>query len=330
MNVIYANNVPQAYAEAIIKLRIWGEEEESRNGPVITSQEPVLLQIQRPTERVLFDKVRNANPFFHVMEFVWMMSGSNNVKWIEQFNKKFRDYADVGTDTIHGAYGHRWLHHFGRNQIQAIGDLLKGTPTTRRAVISMWDPRVDLVSHNDLPCNTQIMFRVVGGQLDMTVINRSNDLIWGMLGANAVHMTYLHELVAFIASIPIGLYKVFTNNLHIYKNMPNFEDIWETRVVDDRYKYPQEFEIEPYPLLSGNETYEMLVQDCINLIDMDIENESAYTPNTDWALEVALPMYLAYMERLRMGDGKHQISGIQATDWRLACENYVKLREERK
>lgn len=333
MNVIYANNVPQAYTEAIIKLRIWGEEEESRNGPVITSQDPVLLQIQRPTERVLFDKVRNANPFFHVMEFVWMMSGSNNVKWIEQFNKKFRDYADVGTDVIHGAYGHRWLHHFDRNQIQVVGDTLRNDPTSRRCVMGMWDPRVDLSPHNDLPCNTQIMFRAISQgsksrhALDMTVINRSNDLIWGMLGANAVHMTYLHELVAWIAGMSVGLYSVFTNNLHIYKNMPNFDDIWATRVPEDDYR---RLDIKPYPLLSRNETYADLVNDCINLIDVDIENEPAFTPQTFWVRNVAWPMRKAYYERLLGNSGKEWISDIQATDWRLSCENYVNLREERK
>jgi len=326
MNVIYANNVPQAYTEAIIKLRIWGEGEESRNGPVITSQDSVLLQIQRPTERVLFDKVRNANPFFHVMEWVWMLSGSNDVKWIEQFNKGFRNFADYGTDILHGAYGHRWIKHFGRNQIQAAGGMLRADPTTRRAVISMWDPRVDLSPHADLPCNTSIMFRVVQGQLDMTVINRSNDLIWGMLGANAVHMTYLHELVSFISGIPMGMYKVFTNNLHIYKNMPNFDSIWETRVAHDPYKNIKPA-IEPYPLLRNEESYADLVQDCVELIDVDIENEPALEFRTFWAANVAWPMRKAYYERLLGNSGSDWISDIQATDWRLACQNYVAIRE---
>lgn len=333
MNVIYANNVPQAYTEAIIKLRTCGEEEMSRNGPVITSQDPVLLQIQRPTERVLFDKVRNANPFFHVMEFVWMMAGENDVRWIEQFNKRFREYADPGTDVIHAGYGHRWIKHFGRNQIQAVGDLLRLEPNTRRAVIVMWDPRVDLSSHNDLPCNTQIMFRVVtsnievgGGMLDMTVINRSNDLIWGMLGANAVHMTYLHELVAYIAGFRVGLYKVFTNNLHIYKNMPNFDNIWATRVPEDDYR---RLGVEPTPLLQRDETYPMLVQDCVELMDLDGECNSDFVPRTFWVANVAWPMYEAYMERLRGNDGMNHVSEIQATDWRLACENYVNLRKEK-
>jgi thymidylate synthase len=321
MNVIYANNIPQAYAEAIIKLRTWGEEEESRNGPVIISQDPVLLQINNPRERVLFDKVRNANPFFHVMEVVWMLAGENDVKWIKQFNRRFRSYADPGTDSIHGAYGHRWITHFGKNQIQMVGDMLRNDRTTRRAVIGMWDPRVDLSSHPDLPCNTSIMFRVVADQLNMTVINRSNDLIWGMLGANAVHMTYLHELVSFISGIPMGLYRVFTNNLHIYTEMPNFMKIWATTVPDDPYK--DTHDCKPYALLWPGEQYEDLVADCVNLIS---ENYRPGDLRTNWVKAVAWPMKMAYQNRLSGGDGHYYVSQINAIDWRLACVNYVNLR----
>jgi thymidylate synthase len=322
VNSIYANNIPQAYTEAIIKLRTWGEEQESRNGPVITSIDPVYLEIQNPKQRVLFDQTRNANPFFHVMEFVWMMAGENDVRWIEQFNHGFRNYADHGTNTLHGAYGHRWTRHFEINQIVAVADLLRADKTTRRAVLGMWDPRVDLSQHSDLPCNTQIMFRVVHNALDMTVINRSNDLIWGMLGANAVHMTYLHELIAFISGIKIGLYKVFTNNLHIYKEMPNFKKIWATITPDDFYRANG---IKTYDLLWPGEKYETLVRDCVALVN----EEHVSVLETNWARAVAWPMKMAYQDRLRLtgGDGKYFIAQINAEDWRLACENYVNLRE---
>lgn len=319
MNVIYGRNIPQAYTEAIIKMHIWGEEETSRNGPVITSPEPVLLHITNPMERVLFDKNRNANPFFHVMEFVWMMAGSNDVKWIEQFNRKFRDYADPGTSTIHGAYGYRWINHFGRNQIQRVADILKDDSTSRRAVMGMWDPRVDLDSHADIPCNTSIMFRVISGALDMTVINRSNDLIWGMLGANAVHMTYLHELIAFMAGLKMGFYKVFTNNLHIYREMQNFEVIWGSWAPDDPYGKEG---IVPYKLLWPGETYEMLVSDCLALV----ADEHVREIQTNWGKAVAWPMKMAYQQRLEGAPGMFHIGMINALDWRLACVNYVNLR----
>lgn len=322
MNTIWAKNVPDAYAEAITKMHIWGEEEDSRNGPVITSPDPVYLEIRNPRQRVLFDPVRDCNPFFHVMEFVWMVAGEDDVRWIEQFNKGFRAYVDPGTNFLHGAYGKRWIHHFGTNQIRRVAEMLKADPTTRRAVISMWDSRVDLDSHADLPCNTQIMFRYTEGMLDMTVINRSNDLIWGMLGANAVHMTYLHELVAFMAEIPLGMYRVFTNNLHVYKNMPRFEDIWATRERLDLYS---EKSCRPIELLYVSETYNDLFIDCYNLIHGVKDN-----PRTNWMAWVAKPMCQAYCERLLGGDGLEHVDKIGAPDWKIACIQYTQRREMQK
>ena len=319
MITIHARNIPDAYVECLWKMRIYGEQEQSRNGPVMTIPDPVLLQVDNPRERVIFDPVRDANPFFHVMEFVWMIAGSNDVKWIEQFNKRFRNFADVGTDTIHGAYGHRWIHHFGRNQIQLVADLLRADPTTRRAVMGMWDPRSDLTPHADLPCNTQIMFRVIEGKLDMTVINRSNDLIWGMLGANAVHMTYLHELVWCMRRYTPGGDTtrgiIFTNNLHIYKNLDKFEQIYNTVeiVVPDA---PHE----PYELLTETETYEALVADCVKLMNL----EDDHTFETDWMSYVAYPMYMAYTQRHEV---RYFTAMIEASDWRIACEEWINRRK---
>jgi len=99
----------------------------------------------------------------------------------------------------------------------------------------------------DVPCNTHIYFSVrnesvrVGRKtgepeeailsqvdceedivewtqpvLDMTVCNRSNDLVWGMLGANVVHMSILQEYMADQIGVEVGVYNQFTNNLHVY------------------------------------------------------------------------------------------------------------------
>lgn len=54
--------------------------------------------------------------------------------------------------------------------------------------------------------------------LDMTITNRSNDLIWGMLGANYVHFTILQEYMAAKLGVEVGVYNHFTNNAHVYLN----------------------------------------------------------------------------------------------------------------
>jgi thymidylate synthase len=176
---IFGTNVPDAYVEGLWNLHAGAIEHESRNGPVLTIPNPVVLEIARPWERVLFDPVRNCNHFFHVMEFVWMMAGSNDAEWISQFNKRMMEYADDGI--LRGAYGWRWANP--SPQIQDTISLLQTSPTSRQAVISMWDPVFDgsRARTSDRPCNTHLYFRVQNGRLEMTVCNRSNDFFWGMM-----------------------------------------------------------------------------------------------------------------------------------------------------
>lgn len=313
MVVVKEENLPSAYPEVLIALKLHGEEQESRNGKVLTFPDPFFLEILNPEERVIFDAIRDANPFFHLMEFVWMMSGSKDVTWIEQFNKRYRQYAEPD-GSVHGAYGHRWIEHFDVNQIRAVVAQLKSDRTTRRAVLGMWDPRVDLDPHADLPCNTHIYFRVEEDVLNMTVCNRSNDIIWGMLGANIVHMTLLQELIARGAGLGVGSYQVFSNNAHVYKNLDKYENIINTRSSYDPYT---NLEVAALPILQPGETIEQFLDDCKRFVF--IESLSHY--RTNWINNVALPMFRAYVTR-KQGHPKENeffMHRIEATDWRKAC-----------
>src|SRR5690606_34526281 len=150
--------------------------------------------------------MRGANPFFHLFESLWMLSGRNDLPWLAQFNKQMATYSDDGGKTQPAAYGFRWREYFGYDQISELVDHLARDPKSRRAVIGMWDPwgihqtaegqyamNGDLLSaqdSKDVPCNTHCYFQLrtteAGTQLDMTVTCRSNDALWGAHGANAV------------------------------------------------------------------------------------------------------------------------------------------------
>jgi hypothetical protein len=309
---INALNVPRAYSEMWWKARNVWVEEQSRNGSVLTVPYPSLLTIRYPLQRVLFDPIRDANPFFHVAEWIWMMAGSNDAEWISQFNKRMSEYADDGV--LRGAYGWRWRHP--RDQISNVIDLLQHDPNTRQAVISMWDPVYDgaHAKTSDRPCNTHIYFRHTNGLLDMTVCNRSNDMVWGMLGANAVHMTYLHELVALSTKIPIGDYRVFTNNLHFYPDMPNGRELKKTTDHYDCYGT-----VKPDTLLVCGETYEDLMADCIDMVYHSQVQEF----RTYWVTSVGYPMIRAYLDRENRDEW---ISKVRAEDWKLAALQWVERR----
>lgn len=308
------SNAPELFKDLLYNMRVCGKEEKSRNGDVLTLQTPTIFGLFNPFNRVITDPIRDANPFFHVMEFVWMMAGSNDIQWIAQFNKQMLAYSDDGL-TQHAAYGHRWRGYWGYDQIAKAIKLLTKNAEDRRVVVQIWDAELDLGwKGKDVPCNTQLMFRVVDGKLNMTVTNRSNDLIWGAMGSNVVHFTMLQELIAQACRIPLGTYYVVSNNLHIYKSVPKFDYYMGGLYVSANLYYGLE-ELVHIPLLQDDETYKDFVEDCEALV----ENDWKFT--TFWMREVGYPIYQAWFER-----NDANLDRITAPDWRIACREWVERR----
>src|SRR6185312_8148215 len=125
-------------------------------------------------------------------------------------------------------------------------------------VIQMWDANADLGRDSkDLPCNTHVYLGVSYGETDrpnrlnMTVCCRSNDVIWGAYGANAVHFSFLQEYLAGRLGLDVGnLYQV-SNNYHAYREMFNKTrvgdlSLWGPKWNTDPYDAG---EVMPYPIV---------------------------------------------------------------------------------
>ena len=219
MRVFSCRNVHDALPTVIAALQEEGIERESRNGPVLMFPTPVTTVYQKPLERVLYYPERDANPYFHLFESLWMLGGRNDCAFPCIFVKNFDQYSDDG-ETFHAAYGHRWRRHFGLDQLEIIVEMLKKDPNDRRAILSMWDANVDGLGRvsKDFPCNMQAMFSIDHeNKLNMLVSNRSNDIILGAYGANAVHFSYLLEFMAAAIGVEVGKYYQMSNNFHAYK-----------------------------------------------------------------------------------------------------------------
>lgn len=241
--VIRVRNVQEAYFHGMKYLRNSGVVEDSRNGPVCVAPGPVMTEYQRPLERVILDGGRDANPFFHLMEAMWMLAGRDDVASLSLYNGRMSSYSDDGI-RFNSAYGHRWRRHFQRDQIVDAINTLRADPTTRRCVIQMWDGYKDGVGESkDFPCNTACFFRARrvpsgGWQLDMTITNRSNDIVWGAYGANAVHMSILQEFIAAQCGFDVGRMYQLSNNYHAYLD------------VMDKVGFPKASEAHGYKKLS--------------------------------------------------------------------------------
>jgi len=224
MKVLEVRNVHEALPRALRLLRQEAVYRESRNGPVYVTPYPVTTVYNRPSERVMLWPQRDANPFFHLYESLWMLAGRNDVASLIKYAKQMAQYSDDGK-ILHGAYGKRWRDWFAlgssRDQLQVIAERLTKDPNDRRCVLQMWDSEKDLGKpFKDVPCNTITTFqRNLDGSLDLTIFCRSNDIIWGAYGANAVHFSMLLEYMANWIECPVGrMYQVSTN-WHAYADI---------------------------------------------------------------------------------------------------------------
>jgi len=217
MRIINVRNVHEALPEGIRLLQEEGLLKQTRNGLAMMAPWPVATVYSHPWERVIFHPERDANPFFHLYEMLWMLDGRNDVEPLIKYASNFGDYSDDGR-TIHDAYGYRWRKHFSFDQIPKIINALIHNPGDRRCVLQMWDPKVDLgFGGKAFPCNLTVTFsRAATGALDMVVFNRSNDIIWGAYGANAVHFSFLQEYMAYEMECPMGTYTQISTNFHAY------------------------------------------------------------------------------------------------------------------
>lgn len=365
MHIIQARNVHEAYTLGLRLLHRHGETGTmvARDGQpdtdLVVVPSPVVTVTERPQERVLHLAERDANPFFHLFESLWMLGGRDDATFLSQFVRDFGDrFAQPGTDRIHGAYGRRWRRWFGmqteRNdengvdvqyidQLDEAVRLLRAEPTSRQVVIQMWDAEADLGVEGlrDRPCNTQVYLRVREVQdpdfgympestrvLDLTVTCRSNDAVWGAHGANAVQFSVLQEYLAARIGVGVGRLYQFSNNYHGYRSVLKRVG-WSSSADRSPTLSNNPYElghVSPMPMFTTPDR-----------IDEDLTGILGPTPHShiyhnDWFRSVASPMLWAH-EMWRRGDLDSclaMLDAVSATDWRLAAQQWVQRRLERR
>jgi thymidylate synthase len=328
MIVLKANNVNEAYRDALWNMRVSGVNEKTRNGLAKVHPQPVSTVYANPTQRMLYDVKRNANPFFHVMEAIWMLAGRNDVAFVATYAANMKDFSDDGL-TLNGAYGYRWRHHFDGDQLVSVIELLAADYETRRAVLAMWDPSVDAdgaVTSKDVPCNTHAYFRVVRGDtLNITVCNRSNDIIWGCYGANAVHMSFLLEFVANAVGLNVGTYTQVSNNWHMYEqHFPLLEGIDDP----DCCMYSPDWT--HVPVMSGDDDYFLFLEE-INTFICNVLNFSFHgsykSSYINWVLQPMARAWDAY-KRGNFTRAVQYTYTIKDTAILVACANWLQRKQK--
>ena len=333
MKVIRARNVNDAL---LLGLDLFQDprnfrEQQSRNGTTYEALEPVTTVYEKPWERVMLVKARDANPFFHFIEGLWMLAGRNDLKPLTYLVSSMEDFSDDG-ETLWGAYGWRWRRYFHKDQLKLAIEILKENPDDRRCVLQMWDANKDLQKvGKDVPCNTTIYFKIRDKKLHMTVCNRSNDMIWGAYGANAVHMSMLQEYIAGHLNIEVGTYRQVSDSFHVYHN-----EVWERikGLQIDPWTYRDMKN--PYDTLEGivytnfisnPEVFDWELDRFFSIHPSDMDTNGWENPAFK---DIAVPMimtYNAHKER-NYAEAYREVLKILPNDWMTACFDWIKKREE--
>lgn len=340
MKVIRARNVHQALFLGLTDILAEGVPKNSRNGPVLVFPEPVTTVYQYPLERVVYHPERDANPFFHFFESLWMLAGRRGVSFLAQFVPRMKEYSDNGVD-FHGAYGYRWRNWFDYDQLWFIIKHLRANKDDRRQVLSMWDARADLGEQEgakDLPCNLQVIFQVsVHGTLDMTVTNRSNDMLWGAYGANAVHFSYLQEFMAAAIGIKVGKYYQVSNNLHVYTETEVFKKSCELLKRADMLTnlYITEGALQPFPINVGIATENMWNGLLAEIQDFVDNPQGPFMGHSPFIRRVVVPMWMTWCEFRnkknpdRFKNAYDCSKNIKDFPWRIAVDEWMHRRLEK-
>lgn len=321
-----------------------------RGMPTIEFRGLMVTDYEKPMERVLFSSTRDANPFFHFFEALWILDGRDDVEYLAQFNANMRNFSDDGVK-FHAPYGQRLRRHFIRGQVKMSGHtdynavdqfeeiilLLRREPDTRRAVMCIWDPAMDLnVQSKDLPCNDLIMMGLDDNTLNMEVVCRSNDVIWGAYGANAVQFSFIQEFIARAIGAEIGQLSQISRSFHFYLENPTLKKLQDGArqggLLIDAYDTGQ---VKPYPIMADVDRQDYWREWRYQLQDF-LESGLLPTKEVDpFFEEVAFPMYRAWVcyknpemrKSQRIEAALRWCERIKASDWRLACECWLARRE---
>jgi hypothetical protein len=216
----------------------------------------------------------------------------------------------------------------------------------------MWNVEDDLLkidATKDVCCNTCVYFSIREDRppvhvddfergnawkyLDMTVCNRSNDLVLGCFGANAVHFSFLQEYMAACIGVQVGVYNQFTNNLHVYTNNwqpKEWLNNWMYGSGGDYYKYKSSYPTyTAVPLVKDPATFDKEVVDFVEAFRDGTTH--SYVFSEPFLNEVAAPACRAFQsyKARHFECALRHAESIEATDWRKDCYEWLKRRHKK-
>ena len=166
-----------------------------------------------------------------IYELLWFLNGDTNIKYLQENGVKIWDaWADSNGD-LGPVYGFQWRNwnNDGIDQISNLINDLKNNPSSRRHLISAWNPSVLPDTSKSFetnvangkaalpPCHAFFQFHVINGKLSCQLYQRSADIFLGV-PFNIASYSLLTLMIAQVCDLKPGDFIHTFGDAHIYSN----------------------------------------------------------------------------------------------------------------
>lgn len=180
-----------------------------------------------------------------IHELLWFISGDTNIKYlvdrdvriwndwpyakyrqsaeyqgetIEEFAQKIKESNDFAAKwgNLGPVYGKQWRNFSGIDQLTELIEQIKTNPTSRRLIISAWNP-VEIQDMALPPCHCFMQFYVNNGELSCQLYQRSADVFLGV-PFNIASYALFTMMIAQVCDLKCGVFVHTIGDAHIYLN----------------------------------------------------------------------------------------------------------------
>lgn len=156
-----------------------------------------------------------------IHELLWFLKGDTNIKYLQDHGVHIWDAWADKDGNLGPVYGYQWRHWKtpdGRtiDQIQNLVDMIKKNPSSRRLIVSAWNP-ADVDKMALPPCHCLFQFYVSNGKLSCQLYQRSADVFLGV-PFNIASYALLTMMIAQVTGLEVGEFVHTFGDVHIYLN----------------------------------------------------------------------------------------------------------------
>ena len=167
----------------------------------------------------------------------------------------------------------------------------------------------------------------------MTVCCRSNDVIWGAYGANAVHFSALQEYLAARIGVGVGYYYQVSNNFHAYESeLDRLSSKAGPVTLPSALESNVYVEIEgvkPQPLVDNPTLFDAELRAVLQIYENHLEEDGRLFANKflSGTLLTALTAHRMW-KSAQKHSAMERVKTIASEDWRTACWEWMDRRKK--